>query len=810
MDHPSSGGTGPPPNHPSHPPHIYMSNQDMQLQREQPRANIHNDNNLPPRLPLVSGASAAAPAPSPLPSSMQPLTKTSVPPLPSTLVQIPGNRMTNSPSLNTWDDWYDRQLDRDYIESVKHRFAKTMTSSEGQSVTDMKPVEITSLEAFYAISPDVWMEEKCVDWLFRSDPFPNELSMPNALQDAFSVFAENPAGHRFLVVTNIPVHKYKSKYTFCVSCTVGNRLPLFFGLRDCQNVVSVDEKLVFVRDSIHRVTRFSNGMMQLQSSFFGLPGRSSLTYSVLLADSVEIPPTSKLSSSKIIGFMRSVLLNSCPYCSFRNLRQCECAKLFLHSSSPPQEATPNQALRNVYSGSQPGSSADPFRATYPSHLGLNLRNPTSGTAPSLHPPQNMAIPLSISQSHSVIGRSGIPYLVSKLTDTDGTLTTPTHGQENSAASRLSRVIDDRQIPPLLQQQNAPLNSAVVGYSARTASATNASSSPWSPVFVSNPNEVSNAIGTPTLHNPSPTGVTRAFTSPPSWEAQMECYASVLEKSSMELHELSVTDKNGSSLFKILIQLKPGFGFRQGEIIAEGRNVFAQRMLQHNNLQRSRVLLPLPSMNEMVSAFSVHELPPQESYRPLVQSAMHDTPFAGQGHVITEPSTQRGQQGRSDLMPQRRNSLPRESRSGIGTEAAEVAAMAVAGTGTGTETGIGGTEYPRTDGGAGAGPSTSPAAGPSSVETQPNSTAAKKLVCTICNSMFRFPSHLREHERVVHLKLKDYKCEYCGNEYGTKGNLRQHIKNIHEKVEESFYCEICNRHFKYKNKYKIHMAQLHNS
>jgi hypothetical protein len=50
-------------------------------------------------------------------------------------------------------------------------------------------------------------------------------------------------------------------------------------------------------------------------------------------------------------------------------------------------------------------------------------------------------------------------------------------------------------------------------------------------------------------------------------------------------------------------------------------------------------------------------------------------------------------------------------------------------------------------------------------------------------------NLKRHIKIVHDKIKDFKCDKCVYETSESGNLKKHIKMVHDKIKD-FKCDKC--------------------
>ena len=51
----------------------------------------------------------------------------------------------------------------------------------------------------------------------------------------------------------------------------------------------------------------------------------------------------------------------------------------------------------------------------------------------------------------------------------------------------------------------------------------------------------------------------------------------------------------------------------------------------------------------------------------------------------------------------------------------------------------------------------------------------------CEEWFSRKEQLQNHEKYVHLQIKDFQCNVCNKSFMQKLNLKEHVKYIHSKV-----------------------------
>jgi KRAB domain-containing zinc finger protein len=84
---------------------------------------------------------------------------------------------------------------------------------------------------------------------------------------------------------------------------------------------------------------------------------------------------------------------------------------------------------------------------------------------------------------------------------------------------------------------------------------------------------------------------------------------------------------------------------------------------------------------------------------------------------------------------------------------------------------------------------------------------KDFECQECEFKFSTNSHLKQHIKQVHDKIKDFECQECEFKFSTKGNLKQHIKQVHNKIKD-FKCNFCDFNSSLNSHLKQHIKQVH--
>ena len=90
-------------------------------------------------------------------------------------------------------------------------------------------------------------------------------------------------------------------------------------------------------------------------------------------------------------------------------------------------------------------------------------------------------------------------------------------------------------------------------------------------------------------------------------------------------------------------------------------------------------------------------------------------------------------------------------------------------------------------------------------------ADKKKICTECGKVFERSQGYYHHLRTEHPSLvrndHNYFCQTCGNGFTTLPDLKRHENVRHNDIEEAL-CVECDKVFKSKKKYKVHLKAFH--
>ena len=83
---------------------------------------------------------------------------------------------------------------------------------------------------------------------------------------------------------------------------------------------------------------------------------------------------------------------------------------------------------------------------------------------------------------------------------------------------------------------------------------------------------------------------------------------------------------------------------------------------------------------------------------------------------------------------------------------------------------------------------------------------KKFKCRQCHYSSGYSSHIKQHIKAVHEKIRNHVCGKCGYAASKKGNLKTHIEAVHENIKH--FCEDCGYASKDKGKLNIHIKAVH--
>ena len=107
-------------------------------------------------------------------------------------------------------------------------------------------------------------------------------------------------------------------------------------------------------------------------------------------------------------------------------------------------------------------------------------------------------------------------------------------------------------------------------------------------------------------------------------------------------------------------------------------------------------------------------------------------------------------------------------------------------------------------------------------------------CDLCGKSFTTSLILRNHIKITHQGIKNYKCMVCGISFGLHRtmknhvrnrhsenttqtcpfcdsnvkNLNQHILEIHNNIEKRFKCNICDKKYHKQSELQRHLKTMH--
>lgn len=84
---------------------------------------------------------------------------------------------------------------------------------------------------------------------------------------------------------------------------------------------------------------------------------------------------------------------------------------------------------------------------------------------------------------------------------------------------------------------------------------------------------------------------------------------------------------------------------------------------------------------------------------------------------------------------------------------------------------------------------------------------KEFSCPSCPVSFSQKSHLTQHIRTVHEKIRPYKCEHCKRAFGKRYDLLSHVDAVHKK-ERPHACNLCPKQFAKRSNLTRHIDHMH--
>ena len=85
---------------------------------------------------------------------------------------------------------------------------------------------------------------------------------------------------------------------------------------------------------------------------------------------------------------------------------------------------------------------------------------------------------------------------------------------------------------------------------------------------------------------------------------------------------------------------------------------------------------------------------------------------------------------------------------------------------------------------------------------------RNLICQFCPKKFKIRSDLVNHEKLMHLNVKDFKCDECDFATITKNKLDVHKRSVHDGV--LYYCDYpgCTKSYNLKGNLDAHRLRVH--
>lgn len=80
-------------------------------------------------------------------------------------------------------------------------------------------------------------------------------------------------------------------------------------------------------------------------------------------------------------------------------------------------------------------------------------------------------------------------------------------------------------------------------------------------------------------------------------------------------------------------------------------------------------------------------------------------------------------------------------------------------------------------------------------------------CQLCSVTFSQKSHLTQHSRTVHERLRPHKCDQCDMAFAKRYDLTSHVDAVHSK-ERPYECPTCRKTFAKKSNLTRHISYIH--
>ena len=97
------------------------------------------------------------------------------------------------------------------------------------------------------------------------------------------------------------------------------------------------------------------------------------------------------------------------------------------------------------------------------------------------------------------------------------------------------------------------------------------------------------------------------------------------------------------------------------------------------------------------------------------------------------------------------------------------------------------------------------------DNNPTPQKEGKYHCNECNKSFQTVASFDRHYKVVHKKLKPFKCTEpdCSSSFGNSTDLARHINGVHKQIKP-FTCNLCQKTFFSKQNLVVHVDSIHNN